>query len=1434
MPTITSTKVDRKKLLQLSAQLDQEELAAYSLSNRKKNPTQTPKEVRLQGIWAWILKIDPECLGRDDNFLRIGGDSIAAIRLVSLAREAGFELKVQHVFDDPRLSAVSERAVALGDEDDCESTPNTPFSLLEQPLRSAMETQASEKRDVPNGDASLRVQCGLPDGIVIEDAYPCSKLQEGLIALSEKNPGTYIARWVYKLPSSVDVARFRAAWEQTLRLCSNLRTRIVFYKDSHIQLLVANDTEWGCPAASDLAEALRLSRAAKMSYGSRLCRYSVARADDGSHYFVWTFHHAINDGWTMRLVMDVLQRVYHGTNPLNGPQPYSHFIKYLKDMDQDTANMDYWREELGGASPASFPPQSTLNPEHSSHVFKKVIDVPTSDHSSSATKAMILRAAWAVLLARSCDTDDIFFRATVSGRQASVRNVENIAGPLMGTVPVRIRLDREQSVTEYLRSVQQQASDMVPYEQFGLQSISKLGAEFEAVCDFSSLFAVQPAEQLADPAQGTEPVVLSANADIFGSDEPLQGYFNYPLVVQGLIYSDRVELSLIARRASGQALSNQFQHVVGQLLAAGNARLGSVSASVAGSWELEKALAWDGTLSYAALDDYSNRLGAHVVRLGVEPSTPIPICFEKSMWAIVAMLGILKAGCAFVPFDGAHPIQRRKVVVSGLGSPIVVVSASMAQSNMSLGPRVVSIFPEFIKTLPVSGQVLRPVGAISPEMAYIIFTSGSTRNPKGIVIDHEAICTSVIAQGRAIGLAADGCECRFLQFGNYVFDACITEIFTCFAFGDTTCVPSNTQRLQDIAGFMNEARVTITVLPPLFAATISSADVPTLRTLMLGGEPATRDVVKRWHGHLRLMNIYGAGESCVFCTAHDYPSPDAPPTNIGRGLSNYCWVVKPDSNSLAPVGCVGELMIEGSAITRGYLNDVARTREAFKNTRDLAWLPRYVVSNAVGRRAYRTGDLVRQDVDGSLLYVGRKDIQVKLRGQRIELAEIEYHIKELCHGMGQAAVDVIQQESGEFLVAYLSFNDGEKASTQAEGQKHEILPMEDDLKQQLAALTDNLRARLPGYMVPALFVPLRRLPVFLASMKIDRKTLHALGRSLSPQQVMALSYEIRVKAEPSTDMEFRLRDIWARVLSVEASESGLQDSFLRIGGDSLSAIRLVSTARQYGIGLTAAAIFRDSRLSHMASIATVEKEAKDAARPQPFSLIPAADRARILSEASAACKSVPENAGIEDIYPCTKLQEGLMALSVKQPGSYMATFTYRLPVFVDKARFKNAWEATVLSCDNLRTRIVLVAGSSYQVLLKNDIDWDSVIDSSRIPRDEMAYGSRLSRYTVENKNNGTTNFVLTLHHTVYDGWAFQLIAELLKSHYYGNPTPELPAYVDFVRLTTTGLDHAASRKFWGEQLHEAKKATFPPIPSQSDHIDLMLNYNRIFEVHHGM
>ena len=342
-----------------------------------------------------------------------------------------------------------------------------------------------------------------------------------------------------------------------------------------------------------------------------------------------------------------------------------------------------------------------------------------------------------MVLARYCETDDICFGTTVSGRHAPVSGLDRMAGPAVATVPVRVRLDKEKPVSALLEDVQAQASEMVAFEQFGLQNISRVSPAAKEACDFSCLFILQPMQ--GGSAEGT-PVLQAVDTAEHGSHAALEGYFTYPLVVQGQMYEDRVDLVLLyhADKVGEQrleALAHHFARAVEQLLPQDNRSLGEVS--LAGEWDLQQAAAWngpevdavsacvhdliteqvsrrpgsdavvssEGRLTYADLDRLSAALANHLIELGVGPDMLVPICFEKSMWTIVAMLGILKAGGAFVPIDPSHPVSRRQALVEEVGARVMLASPSTAETCDGLVERLVQVSPSILTELSRRAEV---------------------------------------------------------------------------------------------------------------------------------------------------------------------------------------------------------------------------------------------------------------------------------------------------------------------------------------------------------------------------------------------------------------------------------------------------------------------------------------------------------------------------------------------------------------------------------------------------------------------------------------------------------------------------------------------------------------------------------------------------------
>ena len=1265
-----SMKIDRLAL-RASAQALGEGLSAYSSTQADNVEPSMPMELRLRELWVQVLKVPISDIKKNSEFLQIGGDSISAIRLVTLARQKGISLDIATIFQDSRLSYIATTA-SICEETALASLVPEPFTLL-------------PSSEVGKITAQSREQCELLADEEIEDIYPCTALQEGLMALTNKQPGSYVASFVYRIPAEVnlDLDKFRSAWERTVELCSNLRTRIAFVGGRSVQVVVRHAEAWQVAGTPDLESALALLDSVVMGYGTSLCRATMAVGPNGDYHFALAIHHATYDGWGFQLVLQTLQAIYHGS-ALSELPPYSLFIKHTQGMDQDAASR-YWMEQLKGAKRSGYPliGREVNAAKSVTQTFEATISLPRST-GTSITKASILRAAWALLLARHCDLDDVCFAMTVSGRQAPVPGLDNMAGPTIATVPVRVRLNPNQSVADFLQGIQAQASNMAVYEQYGLQNISKISPDAREACDFTNLIVIQPAAAEASD-DSAETILLPAESKGSSADKGLERFFNYPLITEVVLQEDQAKLNFtfdasILSEFELHALSQQLGHVVQQLSSTrGEQPLSKVT--LASSWDLEQAMkwsgeksevvharleevishqvkrgpdreaiySWDGRLTYNQLDTLSSQLARYLRCVGVGPNVMVPICFEKSMWTIVAMLGIVKAGGAFVPLNPAHPTSRLQSVVSDINARVLLVSPTTAEACADIACRIIHVsaasLAELVKRADeitaASVEVARPI--LTPEeVAYIIFTSGSTGKPKGIVVEHGPLCSSIRSQARHFSIAADS---RVLQFSSYVFDACIADIFVTLCSGGTVCVPSDADRLQNIAGFIQEARVnTAIALTPSFVATINPNEVPTFKNLFVGAEAPTKETLSTWFGRVHLTNVYGPTETIMICVSYTYQSVTESPLTIGRPFTARLWVVDADDhNKLAPIGCVGELLVEGTTLVKGYLNDPVKTNASFINSVD--WWPAETLGSKT--RFYKTGDLVRFNTNGTVAYVGRKDTQVKVRGQRVELGEIEHIIRNTLPHVEHVAVDVVRRE-GDILVAFVAFDDLDESTAKGgEDSSSPVLAMDEAMRQRFAGLGDKLRSSLPPYMVPSLFIPLRAM-LFNTSMKMDRQALRLLcPESAVEASQFVLSQRVAFEA-PADELEAGLRQLWAQVLRIANKEISVLDNFYDLGGDSIRIVTLNKLVRKaHNVTLTVRQM--SSRTITIRSLAGLIRAECEGA---PVRAAPAVD---LMAEVAAVMGALPvDSDGPLAANPVTELPDGATILLTGATG-YLGT-----------------------------------------------------------------------------------------------------------------------------------------------------------------------------------
>ncbi|KFA73725.1 hypothetical protein S40288_06262 [Stachybotrys chartarum IBT 40288] len=817
---------------------------------------------------------------------------------------------------------------------------------------------------------------------------------------------------------------------------------------------------------------------------------------------------------------------------------------------------------------------------------------------------------------------------------------------------------------------------------------------------------------------------------------------------------------------------------------------------------------WDGSLTYREVEDLSTKLAQHLRSIGIVLGSRVPLCFEKSMWAAVALLGVMKAGATFSMTDPSQPEARLRTIVEQTGAELVITSAAQRKLGLgiSLNGQVLAVAQSFFDKLQLEdAQPLPQVPSSTP--MYIIFTSGSTGKPKGVVISHENYTSGALPRADAVGYKAHS---KVFDFPSYAFDVSIDCMICTLAVGGRVCVPSEEARMNDLSGAIRDSKANMVHMTPSVARVLDTDIIPSLEVLGLGGEAVGASDAAAWSENTSLIIAYGPSECTVGCTINNTVTVS---TGIGKGVGGVTWIVDPDDhNRLMPVGAVGELIIEGPVVGIGYLDEPEKTAQVF--VEDPTWLISGHKSTP-GRhgRLYKTGDLVRYESNGtgSIEFVGRKDQQVKLRGQRVELAEVEHHLRMSLPTGVKVAAEVIKPEDGSpTLVAFLS-ESNTVASKGTDGLLTEPSP---ELSAAIAMLDTTMGTRVPRYMVPAAFIALVDMPS-LVSRKIDRKKLREIGLSIPREKLGQLQSGEGQEQEPETRTEKLLQKAWKKVLNTDA-KIHRQSSFFSLGGDSLRGMKLVAAAREEGVSITVADIFTSPLLSDMAlkaelATTTLQEDVR------AFSLLEdgwSEEAAR--SETAALCGI--EVGAVEDVYPCTPLQEALMALSAKVKEAYVAQRVVELHDLATAERLVHAFEVAEKDCPILRTRIVQVPGRGLAQVVVNTrlvcASPTSLDEYLRSDRDQaMELGQPLVRYAIVNdQSNGKVSFVLTMHHALYDGWAMPLVVERVNKAYESSEKLTRPAdFKHFIKYLKD-MKREQSAAYWREQLQGANGPQFPSLP----------------------
>lgn len=547
----------------------------------------------------------------------------------------------------------------------------------------------------------------------------------------------------------------------------------------------------------------------------------------------------------------------------------------------------------------------------------------------------------------------------------------------------------------------------------------------------------------------------------------------------------------------------------------------------------EAICSWDGSLNYAELDALSSTAAQRLIRAGVGCGVYVPFAYEKSLWTVVATLAILKAGGAFVPLEPTHPRARLEEILKNVQAKIVVTSELYSPLFECLVEQVIVISERTtISEHAMSYDDFQYPDVRPHDPAFVLFTSGSTGHPKGMVHEHGAFCTHTITHGEAMGYHG----ARVLQFAAHTFDVAIIDIFTTLTFGGCICIPSEEDRRSNISGVIRSMKVDYTIWTPSFANLIDPTDVPTLKTLAIGGEALPQDCIEKWASKVQLIQIYGPAEAGIVLMIHMHPTKTRPET-VGYPLRNSsCWLVDPaNPHALVPIGAVGELVVAGPSLAQGYLNNEEKTQSAFLE--NLTWAKdlglRY-------QRFYRTGDLLKYNIeayDGSYDFIGRFDNQIKLRGQRMELGEVEHHIASI----SEVAVSMVTRPTQGCFAGELTAV-VQMRNSQSSRVLNEPLAIASEQSLSVDMLRQHVAKVVPGYMLPTTCIVINNMP-FVPSLKINRRLVEswlANMKSRPTQVVSAMTGDLSLSClDPS--------EITANALSIEyAKLVALEDPTWRL------------------------------------------------------------------------------------------------------------------------------------------------------------------------------------------------------------------------------------------------------------------------------------------------
>ena len=1142
-------------------------------------------EQMLAEIWKAALGLRE--VGRDDNYFELGGDSIRSIAILARARERGLDLSLEQMLEHPTVAGMAECASAKSG------------TRAEMVRGSAFDLVSSADRGRLPAD--------------LEDAYPLARLQLGMFYHNEMNPASAVYHDVfsYRIHTAFDWEKLDGSLHRVSERHPILRTSFHLGDFSEPLQLVHSR-----PRLSFDAEDLRNLPAPAQERAIRawidqekrkpfnrsaapLVRFHVYQLAEKCFQFVISFHHACLDGWSLAALLAEILEDYGKTQgrgeavqrPLR--LAYRNFLELERQACGNEASRKFWAAKVADAPSQVLPrwPESMRENGTEQHRGTE-IEIPAEvlaglknlARTAGVPLKTVLLAAHLRVMAFACATEDVVSGLLCNGRPEELDG-ENVLGLFLNTLPLRMGLHGG-TWTELVRQTFAAERELVPHRRFPLSEIQKMNggrAPFEAAFDFVHFHVLREIGERAGIAFEEGPYfeannltafttfILDATSGRLGMHidfdptvlcreqiDAFNAYYLKTLQAMAGQPDARYDEFSPMPEAERNRVVKEWNHTVAEYPR--HDRIHELFEARARRTPDAVAVVCDGEqVTYRELNRRSDDTAQRLIDLHVGRGSLVGICLDRSVDMVAGLLGILKAGAAYVPLDPVYPTERLSAMLHEARVRVLLTQRKLLERLPVSGAHVLSIdappnespyrngrdhhdseLPEERTASPRdSGAVDEP----SHDLAYVIFTSGSTGRPKGVQVTHRSVVNLLVSAAKTLEF---GPADNLLAVTTLSFDIAGLELFMPLVTGGRVTIATAEEAADPtrLAVLIESTHATVMQATPTQWRILIEAGWTGSRELRVicGGEALDRKLADELLARVgAVWNFYGPTESTIWSTAAKVSKDGA--ITIGRPLANTSLYVLDAARRLLPTGTIGELCIGGDGVARGYLNQPELTSEKFVPD---------PYSHDEPARLYRTGDLARYRPDGQVECLGRVDHQVKIRGFRIELGDIEAALQQN-PGVAEVVVSARKDSRGEKkLVAYVISRNGPLA---------------------LEELRNSVRLKLPAYMIPAHFVQLTEFPRTLNG-KTDIRRLPAPDTG---------ALRARNVVPPRDETERVLAEIWCQVLEIRSP--GVFDDFFESGGDSLSATRVFARINQrFSCGLTLPAVFENPTISALAEL----------------------------------------------------------------------------------------------------------------------------------------------------------------------------------------------------------------------------------------------------------